>query len=285
MDSSNNTPATSTEVPTVTVVGTANVSGTMIDDWETFNFGGVQFFNLGSEINDVKIPENMKLVNVKELINGEVSTDLQHLMQQSDRGTIHEWWILLDNQSTVDVFSNAKLLTNIYEVPVSLKILSTGGVSVINKIGLFTGYGWVWYHTTGIANILSLSRVKSKFQVTFNSQDNNRFQVHVSNDNIRSYQESSCRLYYRDVRETENDVVCITTVRYNKTKHSRQAYLRALNSRILQNRMTGPSYEHFKKILQEKQIQNCPATKVNIDNAEDIFGKSLQCLKGKSTRR
>ena len=78
------------------------------------------------------------------------------------------------------MFSNAKLLTNIHEVPISLKILSTGGVSITNKIGMFKGYGWVWYHKKGIANILSLSRVKSKFRVTFDSSSDNSFHVHMT---------------------------------------------------------------------------------------------------------
>ena len=40
---------------TATVVGTANVTSSNAgnqDDWGTYNFGGVQFFNLGADINN-----------------------------------------------------------------------------------------------------------------------------------------------------------------------------------------------------------------------------------------
>jgi hypothetical protein len=36
----------------------------------------------------------------------------------------------------------------------------------------------VWYHPNGIANILSLARVKEKHRVTFDSADKNQFVVH-----------------------------------------------------------------------------------------------------------
>jgi len=39
-------------------------------------------------------------------------------------------------------------------------------VATVNKVGDFPGYGTVWFHPDGIANILSLARVKEKYRVT-----------------------------------------------------------------------------------------------------------------------
>jgi len=69
----------------------------------------------------------------------------------------------------VDVFFNAALLENIHDSDLSLDIHCNAGVATVNKIGNFPGYGVVWYHPGGIANILSLGRVKDKYQVTFDS--------------------------------------------------------------------------------------------------------------------
>ena len=68
-------------------------------------------------------------------------------------------WILLDNQSTVDVFHNKNLLRNVRKSNTSLNIHCNAGVATTNMIGDLKGYGTVWYHPRGIANILSLSRV------------------------------------------------------------------------------------------------------------------------------
>ena len=95
--------------------------------------------------------------------NLEFSLNTKNLQQTQDT------WVLLDNQSTVDVFFNAALLENIHDSDLSLDIHCNAGVSTVNKIGNFPGYGVVWYHPGGIANILSLGRVKDKYQVTFDS--------------------------------------------------------------------------------------------------------------------
>jgi hypothetical protein len=74
-----------------------------------------------------------------------------------DKCGIPECWVLLDNQSTVDVFSNPMLLQNIRKVDRSMHIQCTAGTTSTNMMGDLDGYGPVWYYPEGIANILSLS--------------------------------------------------------------------------------------------------------------------------------
>jgi hypothetical protein len=66
-------------------------------------------------------------------------------------------WILLDNQSTVDVFCNAGFLTNLRVVPTSMRIRTQAGEITTNMMGDLSDYGPVWYCKEGIANILSLN--------------------------------------------------------------------------------------------------------------------------------
>ena len=169
------------------------------------------------------------------------------ILQQSD-SSVSEHWTLLDSQSTVDFFCNAKFLKNVHHVKTALRIYSTGGTSYIDIIGFLEGYGWVWYYPEGIANILSLSRVKKKFRVTFDSHGDNEFHVHIGQNRVRRYKESKNGLYYSDIREYNDATVLVNTVEYNKSKYSSRDYLRALDDRKLQKNLGGPSYKHFKQI-------------------------------------
>eukprot|EP00543_Licmophora_paradoxa_P018983 CAMPEP_0202467178 /NCGR_PEP_ID=MMETSP1360-20130828/71164_1 /ASSEMBLY_ACC=CAM_ASM_000848 /TAXON_ID=515479 /ORGANISM="Licmophora paradoxa, Strain CCMP2313" /LENGTH=49 /DNA_ID= /DNA_START= /DNA_END= /DNA_ORIENTATION= len=48
-----------------------------------------------------------------------------------------------------------------------MRINSDGDVSKTNWKGWFLGYGEVWLHRDGIANILPLCEVKKMFRVTY----------------------------------------------------------------------------------------------------------------------
>ncbi len=67
--------------------------------------------------------------------------------------------VLQDNQSTVDVFSNPRLLRNIRETTQSMTIKYNAGTKT-DMIGEMPCYpGEVWYNLRGIANILSVANV------------------------------------------------------------------------------------------------------------------------------
>jgi len=89
---------------------------------------------------------------------------LQHDVSCSiqDKAAIPRTWILLDSQSTVDVFSNPRLLTNIRDAKKSLTLYCNAGKAIITKKGDLKGYGIVWFYPEGIANILSLGKCEEE---------------------------------------------------------------------------------------------------------------------------
>ena len=56
-------------------------------------------------------------------------------------------WILLDNQSTIDVFSNPDLLSGIHKVDRTMNIYCNAGLKQTSEIASLPGYGEVWFNT------------------------------------------------------------------------------------------------------------------------------------------
>ncbi|KAI2513612.1 hypothetical protein MHU86_752 [Fragilaria crotonensis] len=75
-------------------------------------------------------------------------------------------WILLDSQSTISVFKNANMLTNIRRGEHVLRALTNGGHQDSSMVGDFPNLGEVWYNKASIANILSLAEVRKVCRVT-----------------------------------------------------------------------------------------------------------------------
>jgi len=147
---------------------------------------------------------------------------------------IQETWILLDSQSTIDVFSNSDLLTKIHQTDTTLRIRCNAGMKTTNYQGYLSGYGWVWYYPDGIANILSLSRAKDRYRVTFDSATDNCFRVHKDNGKILKFREAMRRLYYFDTADREvEESMFITTVEDNKSRLSAHDFSQAKVARTL----------------------------------------------------
>jgi hypothetical protein len=144
-----------------------------------------------------------------------MTLELDSLSQESDvalevkEDRVPSSWILLDNQSTVDVFHHAGLLKNIRTGDGHMDIHCNSGVTSTNLIGDLPGYGEVWYHPNGIANILSLKRVKTRgHRVTYDSSKANEFHMHKADGTIRIFKESPCGLYYSDTSIREAGPPC-----------------------------------------------------------------------------
>lgn len=69
-------------------------------------------------------------------------------------------WILLDNQSTVDIFCEMSLLDNVHESNETMSIQCNAGTITTTTKGTFGDYGIVWYCKDGIANILSFANAR-----------------------------------------------------------------------------------------------------------------------------
>jgi hypothetical protein len=159
------------------------------------------------------------------------------MIKQNRWKDIPKTWLLLDSQSTIDLACNPKLLTDIHQVERCLTIRCNAGKRTTNLRGTMPGYGDMWLYPHGIANILSLSQVKEKFRVTFNSAADNALHVHKPEKTI-IFKEASRRLYYFDTDDQQEYAeVLVTTVAGNESKYSTYDYSQATLARSIQKRI------------------------------------------------
>jgi hypothetical protein len=207
------------------------------------------------------------------------------IVEHVSRQEIPKTWVLLDSQSTVDVFHNSELLTNIRSVSRGMRINSHGGTSITNQQGDLPGYGTVWYDPAGIANILSLSKVKQKFRVTYDSAASDTFIVHKPGGTDRQFSPAAMGLYFFDTAMTPEANVLVTTVAEKSSNYKTMDVQADVMARKIQLILGNPSTRDFIKMIELNTIPNCPVSVDDIRAAEDILGPNLAALKGKTARK
>ena len=150
-----------------------------------------------------------------------------HIDNKSRRG-LSQTWILIDNQSTNNIFCNGELLDNIRTVDEYVTVNCNAGVTTKNQVGYMKGFGSVWNNPDGIANILSLSRMEEKYLITYSKEG--VFVIHKGDGTIRRFIKSNRGLFYLEVsknRKKENgsvDTAMLNTVANNQYTYTVKEY-------------------------------------------------------------
>ena len=107
-------------------------------------------------------------------------------------GALNEDWVLLDSQSTISLFCNPKMLSNIRKCKKreEKRCYCNGGTQDTNQIGDLAGFGIVYYNSQSIANILSLASVVKQRRVIFDSTDGNIFKVFGGKQRVIKFKQS-----------------------------------------------------------------------------------------------
>jgi hypothetical protein len=96
-----------------------------------------------------------------------------------DHCLIDSDFVLLESQSTVDLFSNPKHVQNICPASKPIKVHCNKGSMAVTQVADF-GDTEVYINTNGIANMLYLFCISQKHQITYDRHDHNSvFVVHT----------------------------------------------------------------------------------------------------------
>jgi uncharacterized protein Yka (UPF0111/DUF47 family) len=199
--------------------------------------------------------------------------------------------ILNDNEASVSVFHQAKLLRNIKESKNEMHVKGIGGTLVTNQIGEFWFSGKkinVYYHPDSVANILCFYDLTKVYEVSFNSHEN-YFMVKGQTNEVLEFKPKG-KMYICDAshlanqNNTDKNFALINTVEENEMRFSPREVEGAKQARELQRRLGHPSVKDLIKMLSSGSILNCPVTVHDVKRAIEIYGPDLASLKGKTTR-
>jgi hypothetical protein len=157
--------------------------------------------------------------------------------------------ILLDSQSTMDLFYNKAMATSIYARTEPRMLQSNAGQMLISHKAVVSGLKQdVWFNADALSNIVALSTLSQQYRITCDSAQGLCFIVHQQEANGMPnmvFHMHSSGLHYYDPSATSN-FTFLTTVEGNKDGFSQQQLQDAERARDLYSKLAYPSLTDFK---------------------------------------
>jgi hypothetical protein len=158
------------------------------------------------------------------------------------------------------------------------------GVLSTSTIGDYGGICKVHIHKDAIANILSFSQLRQLGHSIIYDEgerpDDDSFTILHQGGRIR-FTHRADGLYVHDTRQAHTCL--IPTVAENEARYSKREVSQARDARQLQRRLANPPDAKLIKALTTGTIQNTPVTPADVVRATDIYGPSIEALKGRTT--
>ena len=153
--------------------------------------------------------------------------------------------ILLDNESTLDLFCNEEYVEDIQIVKRGMNVESTGGDLHVIRKGVVPGYDRVWFERDGMTNILALKNVSKQYRATYDSRDE-KFIVHRQEfglpDMVFHMHESGLHIHIPD----KKGKVFVETVAGNMKLFTKKDTRRAEAAKRLYDNLKFPSMADYK---------------------------------------
>jgi hypothetical protein len=162
-----------------------------------------------------------------------------------------------------------------------MHLATNGGLLVTIKKADVLQWREVWFNVTAITNIFSYAEMIDKYRITYDSEKEDTFLVHLPNKLIQIERIGNNLHVYRPPNTaTGKQIQLLNTVEENESFYTHRQFERAKSARDLYHALGTPSVPDFKAML----WQNNPVTIEDIMLAETIFGPDIGALKGKTTR-
>ena len=172
-------------------------------------------------------------------------------------------------------------LDNVHDVEVYLKGHCNVGVTTCKEQGYYGVFN-IWLNHNSIANLLSIPQLEQDgYIIGYNTKRNWVVTTSQGKEIVFKRDSGLCnRMPYIDLREHQEGVIMLETVRKNFEGYTKKQVKKAILAREAQAMVSYPLDDKFKQMVSHENLRSCNVKVEDITNARTFFGQNRPRLKG-----